>query len=189
MRLSLTLGRKKKVSTNLYCCVVLLLFLPCGVGHIHQTFTQTLIITGKQCYTALAYFFLIIIFFQLWSLYHIFFAPRRNLVPLITDGFTVINLSLPLCLQNNYLVCYQTFFCILHSLFYPFRIATKASRISCCAVLYSFVMCSKGTGSSRTSGHLLVSRGWSTSFKHAWFLVWIFFLTWQDTIRENSSAQ
>lgn len=56
VRLSLTLGRKK-VSTDIYCCVVLLLFLPCGVGYIHQISTQTLIITGYQCIRALAYLF------------------------------------------------------------------------------------------------------------------------------------
>lgn len=78
---------------------------------------------------------------------------------------------------------------LLHSLqsFYPFRIAIKASRISCCAVLYSFVMSSKGTGSSSTSGHLLVSTGWSAAFKHSWFLFWIFFFKLDKTPLERTA--
>lgn len=92
VRLSLTLGRKEKVSTNLSCCVVLLLFLPCGVGYIHQMSTQTSIIAVLYsiCFLLFNFFsscYLCIIFF---------FAPRKNLVHLIMDGLIAINLSLPL---------------------------------------------------------------------------------------------
>lgn len=101
-RWSLSLGRTGRKRWALtftavwFCC----LLLAYGVGYIPHISTQTLTPGESQCYTALTFFFF---FLQLWSLYCISSAPKRNLVHLIMEGLTAINLPLTFCLQNNYL--------------------------------------------------------------------------------------